>query len=295
MIKKICPVCKIEFNAKTKKQKCCSRKCGAKLPWLNDEYVIKMSEINKKSHNTKSARLNNSIAQKEAQNRPEVKEKAKLKSTEYSNRPDVKEKFQKLSKEYHNRPEVKKATSEWTKAFLKKEGSKSKWQAGRDFYYKEVYPNDVKAQLNASERQKEINSRKEIKLMKSNAMKKNWSDPEFAIKMINNRRKYKEFVLPSGKIVKLQGYEDHVLKTLLQKYNESDILINLRDIIKKIGRIKYQYKLSTHTYYPDFYIISENKIIEVKSKYTFNVSKEKNLAKEQSCLQQGFKFEFVIL
>lgn len=295
MIKKICPICKIEFNAKTKKQKCCSRKCGAKLPWLNDEYVIKMSEINKKSHNTESARLNNSIAQKEAQNRPEVKEKARQKSTEYSNRPEVKEKFQKLSKEYHNRPEVKKATSEWTKTFLKKEGSMGKWQTGRDFYFKEVYPNDKEAQLKASERAKEINSRESVKLMRIETLKKNWSNPNFVYTQFKKRHAYKEFVLPSGKVVKVQGYEDRVLKTLLEKYNESDILVNLRDIVQKIGRIKYQYNSSEHTYYPDFYIISENKIIEVKSKYTFNVSKEKNLAKEQSCLQQGFKFEFVIL
>jgi hypothetical protein len=57
----------------------------------------------------------------------------------------------------------------------------------------------------------------------------------------------------------------------------------------------YKFENSEHTYYPDLYIISENKIIEVKSEYTFKINEKKNLAKEKVCLQQGFKFEFYIL
>jgi hypothetical protein len=48
-------------------------------------------------------------------------------------------------------------------------------------------------------------------------------------------------------------------------------------------------------YFPDIYIKSTNTIIEVKSQWTFDNWKEKNLAKEQACLQQGFNFEFIIL
>jgi hypothetical protein len=42
------------------------------------------------------------------------------------------------------------------------------------------------------------------------------------------------------------------------------------------------------------YIISENKIIEVKSKYTYELHKEKNLAKQAACLARFLNFEFRI-
>ena len=48
-------------------------------------------------------------------------------------------------------------------------------------------------------------------------------------------------------------------------------------------------------YYPDFYIKSENKIIEVKSKWTFEKWKEKNLAKERACIEQNFLFKMIVL
>jgi hypothetical protein len=62
-----------------------------------------------------------------------------------------------------------------------------------------------------------------------------------------------------------------------------------------LGRIKYLMLDGTeHTYYPDFYIKSTNTIIEVKSAWTYENWKEKNLAKQKACLEQGFKFEFII-
>lgn len=47
--------------------------------------------------------------------------------------------------------------------------------------------------------------------------------------------------------------------------------------------------------FPDIYIPSENKIIEVKSKYTFEVNQKVNLLKEKSMKDAGFNFEFIIL
>lgn len=101
-------------------------------------------------------------------------------------------------------------------------------------------------------------------------------------------------MLPSGRIVKIQGYEPQVLDELLKTYVENDIVIGVKEMNKTIGQIKYEFEGRLKTYYPNFYIKSENKIIEVKSQWTFDKWKEKNLAKEQACLQQGFKFEFVI-
>ena len=47
-------------------------------------------------------------------------------------------------------------------------------------------------------------------------------------------------------------------------------------------------------YYSDIYIKKENKIIEVKSEWTFKINKKKNLLKKEACLKAGYKFEFWI-
>jgi hypothetical protein len=129
-------------------------------------------------------------------------------------------------------------------------------------------------------------------------------DIEFWIQNVDNyeellkyqkETKYKKYFLPNGEIVYLQGYEDYVLEKLLLKYKLNDILIRNRDITKYIGKIFYDYNLGEHKYYPDFYIKSENLIIEVKSEYTYNVEIEKNNLKKEACLKNNLNFEFYII
>jgi len=107
---------------------------------------------------------------------------------------------------------------------------------------------------------------------------------------------YKEYFMPSGKIVKYQGYENKAFDILLEKYGENYFTPIKRDIFETTGRITYINKDGkTSTYYPDILIKSENKIIEVKSPFTFNINKENNLLKKQACINLGFLFEFWIL
>jgi hypothetical protein len=122
-----------------------------------------------------------------------------------------------------------------------------------------------------------------------------WKDEKYAEEHFKSSVKYKEFTLPSGRVIKLQGYEPQVLEQLLQIYSEEDIVCEIKFINKEIGKILYNFEGKERRYYPDFYIKSTNTIIEVKSQWTFNLHKEKNLAKEQACLQQGFNFQFMIL
>jgi hypothetical protein len=143
---------------------------------------------------------------------------------------------------------------------------------------------------------KDTLSKPENRAKRSRIGKEKWKNESYANKMFNASVKYKNFNLPSGKIVKLQGYEPQVLTELLKIYSEDDIVIGVKEIFKYTGRIKYlMIDGSEHTYYPDFYIKSTNTIIEVKSQWTFDKWKEKNLAKEQACLQQGLKFDFKII
>ena len=61
-------------------------------------------------------------------------------------------------------------------------------------------------------------------------------------------------------------------------------------MIKKLRVYHHKERL----YYPDIFIKSENLLIEVKSKYTFDLHKEKNLTKQQEYIKQGYNFEFKI-
>lgn len=121
-------------------------------------------------------------------------------------------------------------------------------------------------------------------------------------RVLEKVHKFREVTLPSGKTVKLQGYEPEALFKLLESYDESDIVIAKSDITKIIGKIKYTDLCGiTRTYFPDFYIMSENKIVEVKSTWTYDncgkipPERNVNLIKEKSCRDMGFKFEFMIM
>jgi hypothetical protein len=107
--------------------------------------------------------------------------------------------------------------------------------------------------------------------------------------------KFKEYKLPSGKIIKVQGYENFALDILLKNYIEEDLAIIYSDIKEEIGMINYFMYEKDRIYLPDIYIKSENKIIEVKSDYTYNLELQKNLLKKEACINNGISFEFWII
>lgn len=109
------------------------------------------------------------------------------------------------------------------------------------------------------------------------------------------KRQFKDYEMPSGKIYKIQGYENIAIDELLNNYKEDDIVISNIDIRKEIGIINYFMDKNERLYIPDIYIKSENKIIEVKSNWTYNLEVEKNLLKKEACVKSGIKFEFWII
>lgn len=115
------------------------------------------------------------------------------------------------------------------------------------------------------------------------------------IKQQSGGYSYHDFEFPSGKVIRVQGYEPRVLTKLLTEYDEQDIIVGVQNIIDTIGFFHYDYEGSTHRYYPDIYIKSINQVIEVKSTYTFNKEKEKNLIKRESVINKGINFKFIIL
>lgn len=119
---------------------------------------------------------------------------------------------------------------------------------------------------------------------------------EIINKAHNNCYKIKKYIMPSGKEVKVQGYEPKAINFLLaNNYSECDIIIGAKDIESYTGKIYYKTSdEKLHRYFPDIYIISENKIIEVKSDYTYYKNLEISLLKEEACINNGINFEFMI-
>lgn len=115
---------------------------------------------------------------------------------------------------------------------------------------------------------------------------------EVSEKINNNLCKTKTYTLPSGKIIKCQGYEPFAFRDLLNlNINENDI-INKRTEVPKIWFIDNNNK--KRRYYVDIFIPSQNKCIEVKSWYIYKKNENKNLLKKQAALDLGYNFEFWI-
>jgi len=98
---------------------------------------------------------------------------------------------------------------------------------------------------------------------------------------------YKNYIMPSGKIVKYQGYENVALDELVKKYEEDDILVGRTDI----PTIDYYINDTKHVYFPDFMIKSENKIIEIKSEWTIQLKRGNVEEKALATIKAGYKYE----
>jgi hypothetical protein len=109
----------------------------------------------------------------------------------------------------------------------------------------------------------------------------------------NSKSEYrtKTLVLPSGKEIRYQGYEDRVIIELLKSgFSEDEIITGPGNV----PHIAYVYNGKTCRYYPDIYIPKLNQLIEVKSEYTWNKYKERNLAKIQACKDAGYDIKVEI-
>ena len=116
-------------------------------------------------------------------------------------------------------------------------------------------------------------------------------DPEIFDKIMASCFKYKPYTYPSGLETVVQGYEAFCLDDLILRegVREEDIV----NLVKDVPHIRYEFE-GNRTYFPDIYIPSQNKIIEVKCPWTFKKDLEKNLAKARKCIALGYNFELRI-
>lgn len=114
--------------------------------------------------------------------------------------------------------------------------------------------------------------------------------PETFEKIQESAKRFKEYKMPSGEIRKIQGYEGFALDELLKIYEENQIKTDRKDV----GRIKYVLNGINKYYSPDIGIPNENKLIEVKSKFTYTIEPEKIKCKGEACKGLGFEYEIWI-
>jgi hypothetical protein len=117
-------------------------------------------------------------------------------------------------------------------------------------------------------------------------------------RLLNLSYKKKEYIFPSGKMIRIQGYEDMALDHLLDIFDEDQIRTSLNTIEPKIPRIEYLFKhkqINNH-FYPDIFIPSINAIVEVKGEWTYYLNGDwaKNKAKELATKAAGYNFVWFV-
>ena len=109
---------------------------------------------------------------------------------------------------------------------------------------------------------------------------------EIAKKTITALYLRKNYTLPSGKIIQIQGYESFAIDELLQTIDENEIITG----ITNVPEIWYvDDEGIKHRHYVDIFIPSQNKCIEVKSSWTFQMKNV--LIKQKAGKQYGYNYE----
>lgn len=136
----------------------------------------------------------------------------------------------------------------------------------------------------------EVHQKKIDTCMKNYGVQYPQQDPDIFRKQQQGRFTLEEYIFPSGNKIMIQGYEPIAMDMLLREgYNENDFSFS------NIPVIDFIFDGTSRKYYPDFFIPEENLLIEVKSTWTYEQHKEKNLAKQRACLEQGYRFRFMII
>lgn len=106
---------------------------------------------------------------------------------------------------------------------------------------------------------------------------------EFQRYCIKQSYRSKNYTLPSGRIIKVQGYENQFLDHVFQ----NNLLVETEI---EYDPPRFQYSKRRH-YYPDFHIPKINTVIEIKSSYTYKI---RDVRKEKAVKKAGYNILFII-
>lgn len=119
-------------------------------------------------------------------------------------------------------------------------------------------------------------------------------NPEIAEKQNRHSYYFKQYIMPSGAAIDIQGYEHYALDELLKKENieENDIIIGSKNVPEIWFFNTEKNKKCRH--FVDIFIPSQNKCIEVKSTWTFHKNKNIVLLKQNAAKELGYLYEIWI-
>ena len=122
-----------------------------------------------------------------------------------------------------------------------------------------------------------------------------WQIPEVQDKIQESRFMFKDYVFPSGRIERVQGFEPRAIDLLLSEgISEDDMVISNKSISDTIGPIFYEHNGKKRRYFPDLYLKSTNTIIEVKSIFTYyGPDHTEVILKRSATIAAGFNFRFM--
>jgi hypothetical protein len=115
--------------------------------------------------------------------------------------------------------------------------------------------------------------------------------PEIAQKQKINSYRKKIYKLPSGKELDVQGYEPYALNEIIQSIHEDDIIIGTLNV----PVITYNDENNKiHKHFPDIFIPSLNKLIEIKSTWTAKTNLHNIFLKQTAAKKAGYLYEIWI-
>ena len=112
---------------------------------------------------------------------------------------------------------------------------------------------------------------------------------EIMEKQSKNAYKLKDYTLPSGNILKIQGYENYALDDILKEGILEEEIINGCNNVPEIWYTDENNK--KHRHYVDIFIPSQNRCIEVKSTWTAEKKKDCIFLKQQAGKELGYNYE----
>ena len=113
---------------------------------------------------------------------------------------------------------------------------------------------------------------------------------EIAKKALSSGVRFKEFTFPSGRVEKIQGYENIALDVLInvELINENNIIVGC----KNVPIIWYTTNDGIkHRHYVDIFIPTQNRCIEVKGEWFYKRDKNILKLKKQEAEKLGYKYE----
>ena len=114
-------------------------------------------------------------------------------------------------------------------------------------------------------------------------------NPDIADKAFTNSYLSKIYLMPSGKEIKYQGYENFALNEIINNnIKEYDIITGCNNVPKNYYTDENGKK---HFHFVDIFIKSQNKCIEVKSTWTLSLKKDNIFLKQKFAKEKGYEYE----